>query len=43
MVKEEKNMRVELKRAYSDEKKILKNLLEKYDYGFSQWDKNENR
>lgn len=31
-------MSVELKQVNSDEKEILRNLLEKYDYEFSQWD-----
>lgn len=31
-------MNIELKRVSSDEKEILRNLLEKYDYEFSQWD-----
>jgi predicted acetyltransferase len=34
-------MSVELKRVTADEKEILKNLLEKYDYEFSQWDKRD--
>lgn len=32
-------MNVELKQVTVDEKEILRNLLEKYDYEFSQWDK----
>lgn len=31
-------MNVELKRANVEDKEILRNLLEKYDYEFSQWD-----
>lgn len=31
-------MRVELRIVKEDEKEILRNLLEKYDYEFSQWD-----
>lgn len=31
-------MNITLKRVTVDEKEILKNLLEKYDYEFSQWD-----
>lgn len=31
-------MNIELKQAKVDDKEILKNLLEKYDYEFSQWD-----
>lgn len=31
-------MNVELRRANVEDKEILKNLLEKYDYEFSQWD-----
>jgi predicted acetyltransferase len=34
-------MKVELKQVSVDEKEILKNLLEKYDYEFSQWDKRD--
>lgn len=34
-------MIVELKRVTIDEKEILKNLLEKYNYEFSQWDKRD--
>ena len=34
-------MNVELKQVTLDEKEILKNLLEKYDYEFSQWDKRD--
>lgn len=34
-------MEVELKRVVIDEKEILRNLLEKYDYEFSQWDKRD--
>jgi predicted acetyltransferase len=34
-------MSVELKRVTADEKEILKNLLEKYDYELSQWDKRD--
>lgn len=34
-------MQVELKTVASDEKEILRNLLEKYDYEFSQWDKRD--
>jgi len=34
-------MIVELKQVTVDEKEILKNLLEKYDYEFSQWDKRD--
>ena len=31
-------MNIELKKANVEDKEILKNLLEKYDYEFSQWD-----
>ncbi len=31
-------MNVEIRKITVDEKEILKNLLEKYDYEFSQWD-----
>lgn len=31
-------MNIELKKVDVDEKEILKNLLEKYEYEFSQWD-----
>ena len=31
-------MNIELRKVNVDEKEILKNLLEKYDYEFSQWD-----
>lgn len=31
-------MNIELKRVNIEDKEILKNLLEKYDYEFSQWD-----
>lgn len=34
-------MKVELKQVLEDEKEILKNLLEKYDYEFSQWDRRD--
>ncbi len=34
-------MTVELKRVTIDEKEILANLLEKYDYEFSQWDERD--
>lgn len=34
-------MNVELKRVSIDEKEILRNLLEKYNYEFSQWDKRD--
>ena len=34
-------MKVELKPVSFDEKEILRNLLEKYDYEFSQWDKRD--
>lgn len=34
-------MIVELKQVTFDEKEILRNLLEKYDYEFSQWDKQD--
>ena len=34
-------MNIELKQVTLDEKEILKNLLEKYDYEFSQWDKRD--
>lgn len=34
-------MNVELKQVAVDEKEILRNLLEKYDYEFSQWDKRD--
>ena len=34
-------MDVELKQVNADEKEILRNLLEKYDYEFSQWDKRD--
>ena len=34
-------MKIELKQVTIDEKEILKNLLEKYDYEFSQWDKRD--
>lgn len=34
-------MKVELKQVVEDEKEILKNLLEKYDYEFSQWDRRD--
>lgn len=34
-------MVVELKPVPVDEKEILRNLLEKYDYEFSQWDKRD--
>jgi predicted acetyltransferase len=34
-------MIVELKQVTIDEKEILRNLLEKYDYEFSQWDKRD--
>lgn len=34
-------MNIELKRVAADEKEILRNLLEKYDYEFSQWDKRD--
>lgn len=29
---------IELKRVNAEDKEILRNLLEKYDYEFSQWD-----
>lgn len=32
---------IELKRVESNDKEILRNLLEKYDYEFSQWDKRD--
>lgn len=31
-------MKIEIKTVLKEEKEILKNLLEKYDYEFSQWD-----
>lgn len=34
-------MNIELKQVSTDEKEILKNLLEKYNYEFSQWDKRD--
>ena len=34
-------MTVELKQVTVEEKEILRNLLEKYDYEFSQWDKRD--
>ena len=34
-------MTLELRPVANDEKEILKNLLEKYDYEFSQWDKRD--
>jgi len=34
-------MVVELKQVTVDEKEILRNLLEKYSYEFSQWDKRD--
>lgn len=34
-------MNVELRRVMLEEKEILRNLLEKYDYEFSQWDKRD--
>jgi predicted acetyltransferase len=34
-------MNVELKKVSIDEKEILRNLLEKYNYEFSQWAKND--
>lgn len=34
-------MRVELKQVTVDEKEILRNLLEKYNYEFSRWDKRD--
>ncbi|GAB6091518.1 GNAT family N-acetyltransferase [Spirochaeta dissipatitropha] len=34
-------MDIELKQVSRDEKEVLKNLLEKYDYEFSQWDKRD--
>ena len=34
-------MKVKLKQVTRDEKVILSNLLEKYDYEFSQWDKRD--
>lgn len=34
-------MNVELKIVTEDEKEILRNLLEKYDYEFTQWDKRD--
>ncbi|MFT8889619.1 MAG: GNAT family N-acetyltransferase [Ethanoligenens sp.] len=34
-------MDIELKQVTVDEKKILKNLLEKHNYEFSQWDKRD--
>jgi predicted acetyltransferase len=34
-------MMVELKQVTIDEKEILRNLLEKYSYEFSQWDKRD--
>ena len=34
-------MTVELKQVTIDEKEILRNLLEKYNYEFSQWDKRD--
>lgn len=36
-----KLMKVELKQVTEDEKEILRNLLEKYSYEFSQWDKSD--
>ena len=34
-------MELELRQVTIDEKEILRNLLEKYDYEFSQWDKRD--
>lgn len=34
-------MEVQLRQVTVDEKEILRNLLEKYDYEFSQWDKRD--
>lgn len=34
-------MKLELKAILEDDKEILRNLLEKYDYEFSQWDKRD--
>ena len=34
-------MQVEIKQVCADEKEILRNLLEKYDYEFSQWNKRD--
>ncbi len=34
-------MNIELKRVTIEEKEILRNILEKYDYEFSQWDKRD--
>lgn len=34
-------MQVDLKRVTADEKEILRNLLEKYDFEFSQWNKRD--
>lgn len=34
-------MNIQLKLVTIDEKEILRNLLEKYDYEFSQWDKRD--
>lgn len=34
-------MNIEIRQVSIDEKEILKNLLEKYDYEFSQWDKRD--
>ena len=34
-------MVIELKQVTVDEKEVLRNLLEKYDYEFSQWDKRD--
>ena len=31
-------MKIELKQAKAEDREILRNLLEKYDYEFSQWD-----
>lgn len=34
-------MKIDLKQVEADEKEILRNLLEKYDYEFSQWNKRD--
>ena len=34
----EAGMKIELKQAAADDKEVLRNLLEKYNYEFSQWD-----
>lgn len=40
-IREVMKLKVELKQVASDEKEILRNLLEKYSYEFSQWDKRD--